>query len=94
MVKDKTDFSIMGKKLSVMQTLGVPYSDKEVENAASHAQQQAKVISDRLREGGVQDPELESREVVALIAYLQRLGKPESDFIAETDRMTATGGKQ
>ncbi len=93
--KDTTDFDILNKKLSVMKTLGVPYTDKEVTQAQNHAREQAKLISDRLREGGVQDPDLESREIVALIAYLQRLGKPSSDFVPAVEMTTAsnTGGQ-
>ena len=93
--KDKTDFDIMPQKLGVMKTLGVPYTDKQVSESINHAKEQAKVISDRLREGGVQDPDLESREIVALIAYLQRLGKPSSDFVpaAEMTAASSAGGQ-
>ncbi|MBI3556274.1 MAG: cytochrome-c oxidase, cbb3-type subunit I [Deltaproteobacteria bacterium] len=35
--QDKTDFAVLSKKLSVMRTLGVPYSDKDVERAESGA---------------------------------------------------------
>ncbi len=84
LAQNKTDFAILNKKLSVMQTLGVPYSDKAVQDAEKDAKAQAKIISDSLREGGVKDDALESREVVALIAYLQRLGKPSSDFTGGT----------
>lgn len=80
LISNKTNFDILPKKLAVMKTLGVPYSDENLENAISDAQAQAEIISQNLRDGGVKDEELASREIVALIAYLQRLGKPSSDF--------------
>ncbi len=66
------DLSIIGKKLSVMKTLGVPYSDEEVSSAADNTMAQAREISEGLAASGIN---VESdREIVALIAYLQRLG--------------------
>jgi cytochrome c oxidase cbb3-type subunit I/II len=68
------DFDILPKKLSVMKTLGVPYSDEQVANAATAARAEAKVIADGLANDAKING-LENREIVALIAYLQRLGK-------------------
>ncbi|MBF0288597.1 MAG: cytochrome-c oxidase, cbb3-type subunit I [SAR324 cluster bacterium] len=59
-------------KLKAMQTLGVPYSKTEVDNAVKNLKAQAKVIADDLASQGV--PNVADREIVALIAYLQRLG--------------------
>ena len=74
MYKDKTDFAILRKKLQVMQTLGVPYTDQEVEQAETSARQEAQVIADGLRAEGANQVKPE-QEIVALIAYLQRLGQ-------------------
>ncbi|MGV3526205.1 MAG: cytochrome-c oxidase, cbb3-type subunit I [Candidatus Sericytochromatia bacterium] len=74
LLKDKADLASLSAKLGVMQTLGVPYDDREVAQAEALARTQAEGIATELRKGGVQDPELAEREVVALIAYLQRLG--------------------
>lgn len=72
----KTDLEVLSRKLQVMQTLGVPYSNDAVKQAKADALRQAEKIAAGLRaEGGVNDAELEQRELVALIAYLQRLGK-------------------
>ncbi len=60
-------------KLSVMQTLGVPYTDAEVSDAARFAQEQGEGVAEGLYEQGV-DADLEGTKLVALIAYLQRLG--------------------
>jgi len=74
MYKDKTDFAILRKKLQVMQTLGVPYTDQEVEQAETSARQEAQVIADGLSAEGANQVKPE-QEIVALIAYLQRLGQ-------------------
>jgi cytochrome c oxidase cbb3-type subunit I/II len=61
------------KKLRVMQTLGVPYTDEEVDNALVHLEEQSKMIADELNE----DPDINvdhREEIIAMIAYLQRLG--------------------
>ncbi len=72
--RDKTDFAILQKKLKVMKSLGVPYSDIDIAQAESDARQEAKAIADGLISQGAPTP-LEDREIVALIAYLQRLGQ-------------------
>jgi cytochrome c oxidase cbb3-type subunit I/II len=60
-------------KLRAMQTLGVPYTDADVDAAPSALETQAAAITARLREGGIEAAP--DREIIALIAYLQRLGR-------------------
>lgn len=69
----KTGYAILPKKLSVMKALGVPYTDAQIENAVSDAKTQAKQITERLAESGV-DAKMENKQIIALIAYLQRIG--------------------
>jgi cytochrome c oxidase cbb3-type subunit I/II len=71
----KTDFYVLRKKLSVLKYLGVPYTEDVVGNADILAEKNAKAIADGLRQQGVVDDALEQKEIVALIAYLQSLGK-------------------
>ena len=70
-----------------MVTLGVPYTQFELDKAVYLLKNQAKEIENNLR----QDPEfvknygnaqIEDKEIVALIAYLQRLG---TDIKAESE---------
>ena len=69
------DTSLTTKKLSVMQTLGVPYSDAQVAQGLVDLKVQAKKITSELATQGAKvDAGLENKEIVALIAYLQRLG--------------------
>ena len=69
----KLNYKILKKKLSVMKALSVPYSNEDVENAGNAAREQADVIMDKLRESGVNE-KMKDKEIIALIAYLQRLG--------------------
>jgi len=52
---------------------GVPYSDAEVEGVAASLSSQAQEIVTSLAGAGIETPA--DREIVALIAYLQRLGR-------------------
>ncbi len=62
------------KKLEAMVSLGVPYSPEYVANAEMHLMAQAEEIAADL-ESQLDDVEVSPKEeIVALIAYLQRLG--------------------
>ena len=54
--------------------LGVPYTDADIRNANLAAKTQAASVAKEIAEqGGPKN--LEDKQVVALIAYLQRLGR-------------------
>jgi cytochrome c oxidase cbb3-type subunit I/II len=58
--------------LTAMKGLGVPYTDADIANAPAAMSAQANGIVARLNGSGIQvEPD---REIIALIAYLQRLG--------------------
>jgi cytochrome c oxidase cbb3-type subunit I/II len=66
------DTSVTPKIISAMRTLGVPYEMGYEARANIDLKKQADAIVANLKEGGI---EVNSqREIVALIAYLQRLG--------------------
>ncbi|GHA56951.1 cytochrome-c oxidase, cbb3-type subunit I [Pontibacter akesuensis] len=66
------DLSTTQDKLEVLKGLGVPYEDAYIANANEELMEQAKGISADLAKEGIEvAPE---KEIVALIAYLQRLG--------------------
>ncbi len=71
---EKIDFAILEKKFAVMQILGTPYSDEQVRLAPQAARNQALEIAKGLSSDSPVKG-LEDREIIALIAYLQRLGK-------------------
>ena len=68
------NFELIDNKVETFENMfGAPYSDYEVENAVVLAQVQAQEIAEDLQENGVED-DLSTKKIVALIAYLQRLG--------------------
>ncbi len=71
------DYSGLRRKLSALKSLGVPYSEDVVVNADGHAQKEAQKIAADLAANGA-PAGLEKTELVALIAYLQSLGKKGS----------------
>jgi cytochrome c oxidase cbb3-type subunit I/II len=72
--EDDTNFDILKRKFEVMKQIGVPYSDEQVNNAPAAAREQAVKIASALT-GDSPVKNLENKEIIALIAYLQRLGK-------------------
>ena len=74
LLERKLDVSQLPDKIRTLQLLGTPYPTGYDKRAAADLRAQARDIADNLRESGVEDPELEEKEIVAIIAYLQRLG--------------------
>ena len=70
---NKIDYKTLEKKMSVMQTLGVPYTAEEIKNGIINAQAQATTIAKGLVESGV-PAKVEDKEIIAMIAYMQRIG--------------------
>ena len=71
------------KSVATLQTLGVPYSDDEVANAPALMKQQADQIVASLASAGIQTTA--DKEIVALTAYLQRLGTDGRAALAAAD---------
>lgn len=66
------DIESTPKKIRAMQMLGVPYEDGFDQIAIDDLKKQASKIAAGLRDGGI-DVE-DQKEIIALIAYMQRLG--------------------
>ena len=64
--------SMTQKKLEAMKTLGVPYDDIQIINAVSDLNLQAKKIQTQMETEKIKIGA--DKEIIALIAYLQRLG--------------------
>ncbi|WP_397363050.1 cytochrome-c oxidase, cbb3-type subunit I [Olleya sp. R77988] len=86
-------------KMKVMVTLGVPYTEEDIANAQAQMLEQgtqieknlyndpdfAKAYEDSKKSGGADFVEMRNREIVAMIAYLQRLGTDiKVDTVDET----------
>lgn len=69
----KLDTSATEKKMQVLRQLGTPYDDKDIEKAQAQMARDAKRIAERI--GRDLGEEIDSEtEVIALIAYMQKLG--------------------
>ncbi len=72
LLDDKIDTAITPAKIRAMITLGVPYPAGYDKQANTDLMEQAKKISNKLAEDKITTPA--NREIIALIAYLQRMG--------------------
>jgi cytochrome c oxidase cbb3-type subunit I/II len=98
LLKENLDFDGIQKRVDAMAMLGVPYGDAVREGRAPDmAREQAKLIAaDLVKQGGYSG--LESKKIIALVAYLQRLGTdltapPPATQPAPTARESATQGQ-
>ena len=87
-ITDELDKSNTETKLKTMITLGVPYTEEDIANAQQSMADQGAKIEENLysdpdfvksyeadkANGGADFVEMRNREIVAIIAYLQRLG--------------------
>ncbi len=71
------DFGRTADKMHAMKSIGVPYTNADIEHAQTTARGQAQTITTDLQKTGIALNE--DSELVALIAYLQRLGKPRGE---------------
>ncbi|NGM66652.1 cytochrome-c oxidase, cbb3-type subunit I [Sphingobacterium sp. SGR-19] len=73
LIEQTLNNNLLDKKMNAMRVLGVPYSQEEIQNALTDLQKQADEITADLAANQV---EVRSdSEIIAMIAYLQRLGK-------------------
>ena len=73
MQRDPVDWSVLPARLAVQRRLGVPYPEKPDAEIIADARAEALAVAADLKTAGAQVDA--DREIVALIAYLQRLGK-------------------
>jgi cytochrome c oxidase cbb3-type subunit I/II len=72
------DTSTTASKIRAMQTLGVPYEEGYAERANEDLVKQEKEITENLKLDGIKTPS--NKEVIAVIAYMQRLGTDIEKF--------------
>ncbi|MEM8890916.1 MAG: cytochrome-c oxidase, cbb3-type subunit II, partial [Bacteroidota bacterium] len=76
LIENRLDLSMTADKIEAMQTLGVPYPEGYAAKATDDLQKQAEEIANKIA-SELEEEELKAlkdREIVAIIAYLQRLG--------------------
>ena len=72
LIRNDLNVSHTAKKIRIMQSLGVPYPDGYDKQANADLVSQAQMIATGLKTSGIDvEPD---KEIIALIAYLQRLG--------------------
>ncbi|PRD46633.1 cytochrome-c oxidase, cbb3-type subunit I [Sphingobacterium haloxyli] len=82
LIEQRLNNNLLDKKMNAMRVLGVPYSQEEIQNALTDLQKQADQITADL---AANQMEVRSdSEIIAMIAYLQRLGKDIKAEVPET----------
>ncbi len=79
MFENEIDLASLKSKMEAMVTLGVPYTQEEVNNGEALAMKQANIIYEDLKKDEKnlllgEDGLKNNHEIIAMIAYLQRLG--------------------
>jgi cytochrome c oxidase cbb3-type subunit I/II len=83
----KTEIDLLPHKIEVQRRLGVPFPEQTPEEITEGVMAQEKTISAELKSAGAEIPP--DREIVALISYLQKLGKSEKVNPASGAKPTA-----
>jgi cytochrome c oxidase cbb3-type subunit I/II len=82
------DYAGIQKRVEVMAMLGVPYRDLVQGGAEQAAREQAQALALSITEQGY-PADLSQKEIIAMVAYLQRLGVD----IRRTDAQAMAGGR-
>jgi cytochrome c oxidase cbb3-type subunit I/II len=96
LLDQRLDVHAAQASMSALAAVGVPYSASQLDGAAEHASDQARRIQEQLvlENGSAAGVEgLKDRKVIALIAYLQRLGT-DLDKAAPVDAGGAVGAEE
>jgi cytochrome c oxidase cbb3-type subunit I/II len=72
LISQKLDLSPLPARIKALRAVGVPYEAGYESKAVAEAEAQAKQVVLGLKIGSIDSPP--DREIIALIAYLQRLG--------------------
>ena len=94
LAKEPIAFDEVQRKVDVMAMLGVPYGDAVLRAESLAREQSRQIAAEIAKQGGPRD--LDGKQIVALIAYLQRLGTdirraPATPADARVARSTSKG---
>jgi cytochrome c oxidase cbb3-type subunit I/II len=93
LLSNDLDYDVIQSRVDAMAMLGVPYGDAVKDGVAkTMAERQAKEIAASIEQQGG-PPGLEKKEIVALTAYLQRLGRDIKGVSAPVAQATVGGGR-
>jgi cytochrome c oxidase cbb3-type subunit I/II len=79
LLERRLDPADVAASVRALRAVGLPYSDADLTGVSQSLQQQGREITGRLTTAGITTEA--DREIVAMIAYLQRLGKDGRAFI-------------
>ena len=95
LIQNELNTKNLGNKINAMLTLGVPYPEDYAEHALEDLKEQAQQITDGLIAAGIETSS--DKEIIALIAYLQRLGTdimvPDTAGIEDEATESETGSQ-
>lgn len=74
LIKDDLNVASLPGKIEVLQMLNTPYPEGYADQAVADLKKQAAQVAANLQKDGIDQEGIENKEIVALIAYLQRLG--------------------
>ena len=74
LLRDELSTKNTAAKIRALQKLGTPYPEGYDQIAVDDLQKQASIVAASLRKDGIDADKLEEKEIIAVIAYLQRLG--------------------
>lgn len=80
LAENELNTSDIEAKMNAHVVLNVPYTETDIENAQTSMRSQASQIGERLAAEGITG--MENKEIVAMIAYLQRMGKQPVQLLA------------
>jgi cytochrome c oxidase cbb3-type subunit I/II len=72
-LSQKLDVAVIIDRMRALRKVGVPYTDEEIQNAQKSIAAQSQKVVANLAMGSITNAPAD-REVIAVIAYLQRLG--------------------
>lgn len=79
-----TDYASIARRVEALRRLGVAYTPGDVQHAEEHARAQALSIAAQIADGGEAPAAgVQDKQIIALIAYLKRLGA-ETPTISDT----------
>jgi cytochrome c oxidase cbb3-type subunit I/II len=73
LLSQKLDVTVIIDRMRALRKVGVPYTDEEIQNAQKSIAAQSQKVVANLAMGSITNAPAD-REVIAVIAYLQRLG--------------------
>ena len=86
--KQRSEFEVLPARINAQRKLGVPYPAMSSESVIAAARAEAVTIATELASKGA--PIEPDKKIVALIAYLQRLGKVTDPSQAAVEPTTAS----